>query len=266
MNYTYGTQVSLTASANSGYVFSSWSGDLSGTATTGNVLMTDNRSVTANFTLGDQPNLRIPSQINASSGNPVEVPIYFTPSGKSISSTTFSIDFDESCLSFDDADANLDGIPDSITFTIPSTFSGGATFNAADTDGEIDFTIADLMAPLSSLPESQIAKIRFTPTCSPDPGQNILAAVGFSNDPSASFGDNLGQNVPGTVTPGSVEITNGVPGDANGDGSVNAGDISAIVLEIFDGDGTDPANTPNGEYAFNPVGCDANSDGSVECR
>lgn len=48
--YPHGTTVSLTATPNSGYLFSGWSGDASGTANPVNVLMTTNRSVTANFT------------------------------------------------------------------------------------------------------------------------------------------------------------------------------------------------------------------------
>ncbi len=48
--YTAGTQVTLTATANSGYVFSSWSGDLTGTTNPATITMNSNKSVTANFT------------------------------------------------------------------------------------------------------------------------------------------------------------------------------------------------------------------------
>ena len=51
-------------------------------------------------------------------------------------------------------------------------------------------------------------------------------------------------------------------GDANGDNRVNAADISALVKEIFDGDGSDPADTPGGTYPGTPS-CDANKDGIV---
>ncbi len=47
--YTAGTQVTLTAVANSGYVFSSWSGDLTGTTNPATITMNSNKSVTANF-------------------------------------------------------------------------------------------------------------------------------------------------------------------------------------------------------------------------
>ncbi len=48
--YTAGTQVTLTAVANSGYVFSNWSGDLTGTQNPATIVMDSNKSVTANFT------------------------------------------------------------------------------------------------------------------------------------------------------------------------------------------------------------------------
>ncbi len=47
--YSAGTVVSLTAAANTGYSFSSWSGDASGTTNPVNVTMSADKSVTANF-------------------------------------------------------------------------------------------------------------------------------------------------------------------------------------------------------------------------
>ena len=48
--YTAGTVVSLSASANSGYTFANWSGDLTGSQNPKNVTMNGNKNVTANFT------------------------------------------------------------------------------------------------------------------------------------------------------------------------------------------------------------------------
>ena len=54
--YAAGTQVTLTATPNSGYTFSSWSGDANGTSTTTTITMDGNKTVTANFTeIGGQP-------------------------------------------------------------------------------------------------------------------------------------------------------------------------------------------------------------------
>ncbi len=48
--YTSGTSVSLTATANTGYTFSSWSGDATGSANPLTVTMSANKTITANFT------------------------------------------------------------------------------------------------------------------------------------------------------------------------------------------------------------------------
>ena len=47
--YNAGTVVTLTATANSGYSFSSWSGDLTGSTNPTSITMNSNKSVTANF-------------------------------------------------------------------------------------------------------------------------------------------------------------------------------------------------------------------------
>ena len=60
------------------------------------------------------------------------------------------------------------------------------------------------------------------------------------------------------------DTTGSIPGDCNGDGLVDAGDISALVLEIFDGDGNLPADAPGGTFPGDPVGSDANEDGVVD--
>lgn len=48
--YAAGTTVTLTATANTGYVFSNWSGDLTGTTNPATITMNANKSVTAVFT------------------------------------------------------------------------------------------------------------------------------------------------------------------------------------------------------------------------
>ena len=48
--YVYGEQVTLTATANTGYTFSSWSGDASGTTSPTTITINSNKAVTANFT------------------------------------------------------------------------------------------------------------------------------------------------------------------------------------------------------------------------
>ena len=49
-SYASGTSVQLTATANSGYTFTGWSGDITGTANPVTVTMNSNKAITANFT------------------------------------------------------------------------------------------------------------------------------------------------------------------------------------------------------------------------
>ena len=48
-SYASGTSVSLQATPNSGYIFTGWSGDLTGTTNPATIVMNSNKSVTANF-------------------------------------------------------------------------------------------------------------------------------------------------------------------------------------------------------------------------
>ena len=210
------------------------------------------------------PILSITENVPAPSNSTVTVPVNFTANGNSISSLIFSVNYDESCLSFDPTDGDGNGIPDAVIFTLPVGFDGSVTFNQADTDGELDFFIADLSPPLSVLFDGAVVSIEFTTTCQPDPGTTTIAPVDFSNNPTASFGNTIGQSVPGNTVNGSVEIWPVEPGDCNADGKVDAGDISALVLEIFDGDGNLPEDTLGGTWPFNPVGSNANQDGVVD--
>ncbi len=61
-----------------------------------------------------------------------------------------------------------------------------------------------------------------------------------------------------TATPGRQR------GDCNADNAVDAADVSALTIEIFDGDGMTPAGVPSGSFAGDPVGCNANADAVVD--
>jgi len=45
---------------------------------------------------------------------------------------------------------------------------------------------------------------------------------------------------------------------------VDAADVSSLVLEIFDGDGSDPNAVPGGTFPGDPAGCNANADAVVD--
>jgi len=65
-----------------------------------------------------------------------------------------------------------------------------------------------------------------------------------------------------TITP--TPTATPVPGDCNADYRLDAGDLAALPMEIFDGDGDAPADTPGGTFPGNPVGCNPNGDAVVD--
>ena len=88
---------------------------------------------------------------------------------------------------------------------------------------------------------------------------------------STTDGTTDGSADDGATTDGTVVVLDGYLGDCNGDTDVDAGDLSALVLEIFDGDGNVPADVPFGEFGGGTVGCNPNQDllvdaGDVSCE
>jgi Leucine-rich repeat (LRR) protein len=262
--YASDSVVRLTAEPHTGFAFDAWTGAVSGSPNPAEITITGSKSVTAHFVPVSGPMLRIPDHLPAYPGSTVRVPVQYSHNLFDIASLTFSIDFDQNCLVFDPTDNDGDGVPDSMMSHQPGAFGLSVAYDGTDPDGEVDVLLADLFPPLSSLVDGELITIDFGVVCEPEPGETIVAPIGFSNDPQASFGDTAGRSIPGLTSGGAVEIqTNLIAGDCNNDHVVDAGDVSAVVLEIFDGDGLNPADTPGGTFVGNP-GCDANSDSIVD--
>ncbi len=166
---------------------------------------TDDGLLSISGSSGGNPALDIQDQVAASSNSQVTVPVTFAANGSNISSLVFSVDYDQSLLTFDATDSDADGIPDAVSLNVPAAFGGaGVTFDGSDDDGELDFFIADIAPPLASLPNGTIAEITFEVG---DPDSTTEAAVNFSSDPAASFGDTDGNDATGTTDNGSVLIS-----------------------------------------------------------
>lgn len=233
----------------------------------------DNQTVSTEIFVelsGGGPVLVIPDGVGAVVGSPVAVPVQLNKNGLDIAAVAFSVHYDGACLSFDPSDADLDGIPDAISFLVGPAFETAVYVDLSDGDGEIDIVIFDF-PPDQTLPDGDLVAITLTTLCQPPVGSSILAPVVFSADPAPSFGDTLGQDVPGTWDSGSVEIFGGLRGDCNGDGFLSAGDLSACGLELFDADGSFWLDVPGSTFVGDPVGCDANADtlvdaGDVSCK
>lgn len=145
------------------------------------------------------PQLSISSNIPANPNSTVVVPVLFTSNGSQISSTVFSIDYDETWLSFDETVSNA------IDFSLPSDFSGQCIPDQVDTDGEIDCFIIDPLVPLVSLPDSVVLNITLR---TKSPISPVVVKAGFStNSPQPSFTSTSGQAVAGTAVDGSVALT-----------------------------------------------------------
>ncbi len=208
------------------------------------------------------PTLSVPVGIGAQPGSTVTVPVLFEANGASIGAVAFELDFDHTCLGFDATDGDSDGLPDSVLAVGAAGFDLSVSYDGGDVDGELEILISQL-PPLAPLPNGTLLELTFS-TCSPTPGTTRTAPVVFTATPSPSFGDLNGQSVPGEVVDGSVEVLSGLRGDCNGDGMMDAGDLTACPLEIFDGDGDHWLDAPLGAFVGNPVGCDANGDTVID--
>ena len=99
---------------------------------------------------------------------------------------------------------------------------------------------------------------------------DILIGAPYADPHGSSSGQSYvvygNGEVPPTPTPGPTAMpTPSHPrGDCNADDAVKASDVSALVLEIFDGDGTKPAAVPGGTFPGDPIGCNANADAVVD--
>jgi hypothetical protein len=151
------------------------------------------------------PEISIPSDIPALPNSTVSIPVNFKANGSSITALAFSIDYDETLLSFDPSLAN------SITFNFSSLddAKGFCDVDTTDTDGEIDCAVADIKKPLIPFPDGTFLTIKLRTLNAPE---NITVPVGFSKDPDQApiFFNTDGLSEEGTTVDGSVyfgEIT-----------------------------------------------------------
>lgn len=159
------------------------------------------------------PVVALPQRYPAQAAATVVIPITFDPAGKQVGATAFSIDYDEACLAFEYTDANHDGRPDSVVVYTPPGYFAWIFFNAADTDGELDIALADLMPPVATLAAGTLVEISLHIVCTPQPpATEREAALLFSSDPPPSNGSLQGGYIaPGAVQHGSVLISAATP-------------------------------------------------------
>ena len=64
------------------------------------------------------PSLTMPFNIAASTRVPAVIPVVYDSDNNNINAIIFSLDYDETCLAFDETDVDGDGIPDAINFLL----------------------------------------------------------------------------------------------------------------------------------------------------
>jgi len=155
------------------------------------------QSVSPTLTLGD---------VSVQSGETVTVPLTFAANGHQIVSIGLSIDYDQNHLSFDDADADSDGVPDALTLNIPPIYSKAVSFNVNDADGELDVLVFYFGGDPENnvLPDGVIASIAFQ--AAQVTGEQTTEVSFSTQSPAPSFGNVNGVSVPGVTNNGSVLI------------------------------------------------------------
>jgi uncharacterized repeat protein (TIGR02543 family) len=237
-NYAYGSVVNVTQSPNTGYAFSSWSGDCSGSGSC-SVTMTANRNVTANYTAvtGNVTSAATPDNTALTAGQSVVVSINVDMSGMSapnnaLGSFTGSLAWDPAVLAYDSYSGPLGGFTGAVNAEQASSgllsFNGAKASGASGNNVTFQFTLHAIGAGTSALNLEYEA---------------IAAATTFTNL--------LPQLI---ITDGQVTVSAGKLGEVNGDSLVNSTD-ALIVLSADAG-----INTSQ----FCPMNCgDANGDGLV---
>ena len=198
-----------------------------------------------------QPRLSIPNiAIDASNGN-FSVPVNFNSAGKNISAVGFSIDYGESCLTFDATDANNDGIPDAIT-GLPSGFVASISHNVNDTGSELDISLFDSTAPMSALGDGALLTVAFTvkPACITSDGTTTDVTLNFASDPTPSFSDALATDVTGTSSGATIALQfNATPTAINlGNNSVAENAASGATIGTLSS--VDPDSSDTHTYAL----------------
>ena len=157
------------------------------------------------------PSLSISKDISAIPGQTITVPITFNSDGAEISGVTFSLVYDESCLSFDPTDGNSDVVPDSVNITLPEEFDRTLVAPAPkDADREIDVVLADIVLPLASMPDGVIVAIGLD-VASDAACWGATVNVGFWENSPATYFDTNGEEVAGTMQDGSISIATPTP-------------------------------------------------------
>ena len=154
------------------------------------------------------PSLTMPSDsIQVSDNLTFTVPVILTTNGINLPSIGFSVDYDQTCATFNEADVDADDLFDAIQ-DAPSGFTAEASHAITDTDGELDIAIYYPISPTVSLSDGVIANIEFEVknACVTTDGSPVNMDFNFSNDPAPEFANPDGNDVPGTSEDATIPV------------------------------------------------------------
>ncbi len=209
------------------------------------------------------PYLAVPADLviyqgAANSGQPAGVnltatiPISLDTNGHAIGAATFSL-ASSSCFNVANPDTDVQ---------LASGQSGVdliATLNADD--GALDIAIISASSLVNGLLVNVTVNYTTTNDCL-NPGNGVTAVQFLTGNEAPTFGSVAG----GSLTAGTSQNGSLRPrwGDCNGDGSIDAGDISACILEIFDRDGSSRTAARYAGTFAGTIFCDSNQDLKID--
>ncbi|MCP4662046.1 MAG: hypothetical protein GY856_42120, partial [bacterium] len=147
------------------------------------------------------PRIVVTGTAPVGTGEPAWIHVRLEPNGAEIGSVAFSLDLDPAVFVLDEIDADSDGVPDRLLFPNGEPGMAVVSFDAADTDGELDLLLADLS--LATLAAGVLVEIGLpVPAGTYEPPEGLS----LSSAPPASFGTVTGLDVDGQVYIGEITI------------------------------------------------------------
>jgi hypothetical protein len=200
----------------------------------------------------DRSELSLPGELDlvwvAYSGN-VQAPIRFLAKGNAVRAASFSVDYDEACL----------------TFTGLSGFRSGWSGSAVAGGGGV---LGIALNGSTNLANGVAVVLNFSANDACSSG--TVSHLDFTG--AATLADASSQPLPVLATNGALHIVaNDARGDCNSDDLVNAADFVAEVLESFDANSAPPSLPVNhwlyvhtASFPGSAIGCDANASTLVD--
>ncbi|CAN5574549.1 hypothetical protein BH10CHL1_BH10CHL1_22500 [soil metagenome] len=144
--------------------------------------------------------LSVSPELSAVPGQTVTVPLTLMTAGNRIAAATFAFNFDPAHLSFNDTDADNDGVPDAIRFAIPASLTTSANYNVAE--HRLEVAIFGVSLPMPLLKDGVLAMVTL------QVANDVTVTATPLTLTLVSVGDDQGETIPVTTSDGSLQIKN----------------------------------------------------------